>query len=222
MNAQTKAAKLTVLEAPSPRQALQEAAASFLRRGEARSLSASTLRFYRERLTTFARWLEGQGLDLGPADIAAVVRDFLAAERQRVTAATANHAYMALRAFFRFLVAEEWLTANPMDKVEKVRLPRRLIETLSQEQVEALLAQCGRSFNGARVRAMMLVLVDCGLRASELCGLTLEDVSWDEGTLKVMGKGSKERRVPFGRRRGRPCWLTSASGATSPVRGRCL
>jgi integrase/recombinase XerD len=100
---------------------------------------------------------------------------------------------------FRFLVREEVIEANPVAKVEKVRVPTKVIETFSPAQVEALLATCnGRSFNGARLRAVILTLLDCGLRVSELCGLSLEDVSWDERTLRVMGKGSKERLVPFG------------------------
>jgi len=199
VSTQTKAKKLQVLEAPSPREALQEAVASFVRRGQARSLSPRTVEFYQERLGVFLRWLDAEKLDLNPADASAdVVRDFLAAEKERTSAATANHAYVALRALLRYLEAEEWIAANPMERVEKVRTTRKLIETFTQEQVEALLAQCSRSFNGARLRAIILTLVDCGLRASELCGLTLDGVSWDEGTLKVMGKGSKERVVPFG------------------------
>jgi integrase/recombinase XerD len=193
-------AKLKVLEAPAPQDALAEAVESFLRRGQARNLSHHTLRFYRTRLDAFTRWLDGQGLHLGPADITpSVVRDFLASETEKVSALTAGHSFITLRALFRFLVREEAVEANPMEKVEKVRVPRKLVETFSQEQVEAMLAACnGSSFNGGRLRAVILTLLDCGLRVSELCGLTLEDVSWDEGTLRVMGKGSKERVVPFG------------------------
>jgi len=96
-------------------------------------------------------------------------------------------------------VREEWLTANPMEKVEKVRVPRKVVETFTAAHIEAMLATCNpRSFNGARLRAIILALLDCGLRVSELCGLAMDDVSWDEGTLRVMGKGAKERIVPFG------------------------
>jgi len=200
VSTETKAARLRVLEVPSPQEAWQEAVTCFLQRGRARNLSPRTLDFYRERLGAFTRFLEVRGLSLSPSEMtAAVVRDYLAWESERSSAATADHGYAALRAFFRFLVAEEWLAANPMEKVEKVRVPRKVVETFSPEQVEAVLAACNaRSFNGIRLRAVILTLLDCGLRASELCGLTLEDVSWDEGTLRVMGKGSKERLVPFG------------------------
>lgn len=193
-------AKLKVLDLPSPTQALTEAVESFLQRGRGRNLAPRTLEFYRERLGSFTRHLESKGLEVAPEQVTPdVVRDFLSTERERTSAATAQHSFVTLRAWFRFLVREEWLTANPMDRVEKVRVPRKVVETFSTEQVEAMLAACkGRSFNGVRLRAVILTLLDCGLRASELCGLTLEDLSWDEGTLKVMGKGSKERLVPFG------------------------
>jgi site-specific recombinase XerD len=191
--------KLRILETPLPRDALAEAVDAFLQRGQARNLSPRTLSFYRERLAVFGRWLESEKLALAPADIsAAVIRDFLSAERERTSAATAGHAFTTLRAWFRWLAAEEWIPENPMAKVEKVRIPRKLIQALSQEQVTALLAGCGRGFTGARLRAAILVLVDCGLRASELCGLKVEDVDWNAGTLRVMGKGARERLVPFG------------------------
>jgi site-specific recombinase XerD len=128
-----------------------------------------------------------------------VVREFLASEQERVSAMTAAHSYITLRAFFRFLLREEWLDTNPMEKVEKVRVPRKVIGTFTSEQVQQMLAACnGRSFNGLRLRAIILTLLDCGLRVSELCGLSPEDASWDSQTLRVMGKGSRERVVPFG------------------------
>ena len=144
-------ARLKVLEVPSPQEAMQEALESFLRRGQARNLSPHTLRYYRTRLEAFTRWLDGQGLRVGPEEITpAVVRDFLASETERVSALTAGHSFITLRALFRFLVREEVIEVNPMEKVEKVRVPRKVVETFSTEQVEAMLAACnGWSFNGA-------------------------------------------------------------------------
>jgi integrase/recombinase XerD len=190
-------ARLKVLETPLPQNAMQEAFTSFLQRGQARNLSPHTLRYYRTRLDAFRQWLEGEGLRLGPADMTpAVIRDFLASETARVSALTASHSFITLRALCRYLVREEIIEANPMERVEKGRIPRKVVETFSPEQVEALLATAnGRSFNGARFRAIVLTLLDCGLRVSELCGLRLDEISWDEGTLRVMGKGSKERVV---------------------------
>ncbi|MCJ7822549.1 MAG: site-specific integrase, partial [Armatimonadetes bacterium] len=111
-------ARLSLLTKPAPQEALQEAVDSFLRRGQARNLSASTLRFYRDRLGAFTRYLDSHGLHLGPEQVTApVVRDFLTAEAERVTAATANHSRAALSAFFRFLVSDEVIPADHMTKV---------------------------------------------------------------------------------------------------------
>jgi site-specific recombinase XerD len=193
-------ARLRVVEAPSPQEAMQEAVESFLQRGQARNLSHHTLRYYRVRLDAFTQYLEANRLRVSPEQVTpALVRELLAAEAERVSALTASHSFISLRALFRFLVREEAVESNPMERVEKVRVPRKVIQTFSYEQIEQMLATCnGRSFNGLRLRAIILTLLDCGLRVSELCGLTVEDVSWDEGTLRVMGKGSKERVVPFG------------------------
>jgi len=191
--------RLTLLQSSSPQEALRQALETFYQRGRARNLSPSTQSFYRVRLEAFARYLQGQGLGLTLEQLTpSILRDFLAAERERMSAATAQHSYVALRAFCRFLVREELLTVNPMEKVEKVRVPRKVIEVFSPAQIEALLAQGGREFNGARLRAIVLMLLDCGLRVSELCGLDQEHISWDEQTLRVMGKGRRERVVPFG------------------------
>ena len=77
-------------------------------------------------------------------------------------------------------------------------MPRNVTAASTPEQVERLLSVCGRGFAGVRPRAIILTLLDCGLRVSELCGLALGDLSWEVQTLRAMGKGSSERVVPFG------------------------
>lgn len=73
-----------------------------------------------------------------------------------------------------------------------------MINTFSLEQIYAVLVTCGRDFVGVRDRALIMMLMDCGLRASEAAGLDLDNVHWTECTLLAMGKGSRERVVPFG------------------------
>ncbi len=178
---------------------LEEAVQGFISRGEARNLSQSTLRFYRTRLRRFVQHLADQGHQVEPDGVTAdMLRGFIAAEKERVSVATADHTYRALRAFFRFLAKEEAIPRDPMDRVEKVRVPRRVIETFSPEQIKLVLSACGSGFTGRRLQAMLLLLLDCGLRVSELCRLQLDDICWENRTLRIMGKGSKERRVPFG------------------------
>jgi len=184
----------------APRVPLTEAVRLFLKRSEAKGLSPRTVQFYRERLGVFLRWLEVQRLpameaqDVSPS----AIREFLAHERKRTSPATAKHAYASLSAFYHFCEREEIVPANPMKQVEKPRTPARLVEPLTHEEARVMLAACGKGFLGARMKAMLLTLLDCGLRLSELCGLTLDDVSLDGQSLKVMGKGARERLVPFG------------------------
>ena len=112
--------------------------------------------------------------------------------------ATANHSLIALRAFFNFLTEEGYIDTSPAAGVKKVRAERRIIETFSEEHLQAILATCGRDFTGIRDRAILIVLVDCGMRATELCAVAEVNINWKEQTVTVLGKGRKERVVAFG------------------------
>lgn len=83
-------------------------------------------------------------------------------------------------------------------RVAKPKRKQSVIPTLNQSQIEALLATCRRDFYGMHDRVIILTLIDCDLRVSELCGLRLEDIDWREQTLLIVVKGDKERLVPVG------------------------
>jgi integrase/recombinase XerD len=168
---------------------------SFLNYCRAKNLSKNTLIYYQHRLRAFRDFAP----DLTPATTKRdAVRGFLARETQRTSPATANHSFIALRAFFGFLHREGFIEEIPTDGVEGVRRRRTVIDTFTQTQLEAIIATCGKDFTGVRDRAILLTLLDCGLRATELCTLTLDDVAWNEQTFLVVGKGDIERIVPFG------------------------
>jgi len=178
---------------------VQAAIQSFMRRCDARNLSHHTKEFYRFRFEAFARFLLAHAPTLGIADVTpAVIRDFLADETTRISSLTAHHSFITLRCFFRYLTAEGLIDTNPMEHVEPLRQRKKVITTFTTDQVRALLAACGTDFTGKRDSAIILILADCGLRVSELCGLTLDAIDWRDRTLLVLGKGAKERRVPFG------------------------
>ena len=102
---------------------------------------------------------------------------------------------------FRTLEREELIAPHPISKMKTPKAPQRVIQPFSEREIQRLLSACHRATPlGTRDYALMLALLDCGLRASELCGLGLDDVTLEDGYLKVMGKGNKERIVPFGRR----------------------
>lgn len=175
---------------------LNAAIDGFLSACKARNLSGNTSVYYTNRLRAFRTFLEG---DVKLAEITAErIRAFLAFECERNSSSTAAHSFTALSAFFNHCVAEGLLEANPMANVKKPKRKVCVIPTMSMEQVEAMLRTCGKDFIGVRDRAIILTLIDTGLRASELVNLELDDVDLAGQTMLVFGKGAKERIVPFG------------------------
>ncbi len=105
----------------------------------------------------------------------------------------------ACRAFYRFLSREGWVSRNPALAVQAPKAPRRLPQTLDTEQVGALLEIKGDEPLDIRDRAMMELIYSSGLRVSELVGIELRDLDLAEGSIIVLGKGRKTRRLPVGR-----------------------
>jgi integrase/recombinase XerD len=162
-------------------------------------LAPLTLAAYRRDLRLYAQWLHqqaGRGLDFSTeADLLAY-----AAERHAGTRATsANRRLSVFRRYFRWALRERRVAADPTLRLLAARQPLRVPRTLSEAQVEALLAVPDTSTAlGLRDRAMLELMYASGLRVSELVGLKAVHVSLDDGVLRVLGKGSRERLVPFG------------------------
>jgi len=202
-----------LFEAAAP--TFSTATGRFLSACRARNLSPRTQDYYRYRLAAFARFA---AQDVEVAKISpAQIRDFLTSEIERHSAGTAAHSYIALSAFFAHLVREELLDSNPMRLIVKPKRRRTVIQTFSTAQAKSLIDTCGRDWYGVRDRAILLTLLDTGLRASECCGLALADVSLEDQTFRVTGKGDRERVVPFGEsvRSALGCYLARRSGVSS-------
>lgn len=163
-------------------------------------LSPRTLESYRRDLDQFARWLHARRLDLRTAGAGEVQR-FLGERglKQGVAARSIARQLSALKRYYRWLNRQGLRSDDPTLPIEPPRLPRPLPRSLSEADVEALLAAPDVHTDlGLRDRAMLELLYACGLRVSELVGLTLQAVSLDVGVVKVVGKGAKERLVPMG------------------------
>ena len=107
----------------------------------------------------------------------------------------------AIRAFFGFLHREGFIESNPMEKVKMPKVPEILVPTFSQKEIEKLLAQPDKHSNeGFRDYSILLTFYDTTVRLSELAELKAADIDYEQNLFKVMGKGKKERYVPFGRR----------------------
>ncbi len=105
----------------------------------------------------------------------------------------------SLRSFFTWMALEGYITDNPCDKVDSPKLGVYLPNVLSEEEVSAIIDSVGTSsWQGLRDRAILEVLYGCGLRVSEAVGLKISNLYFDEGFIRIIGKGNKERLVPVG------------------------
>ena len=161
-------------------------------------LSRNTLAAYRRDLTLYATWLQLRDTALD-ATTEADLNAYFAARHEASRASTANRRLTVFKRYFRWALRERRLAVDPTLKLQAARQPLRVPKTLTEAQVEALLAAPDVSTPlGLRDRTMLELIYASGLRVSELVGLKTLHVSMSEGVLRVMGKGSKERLVPFG------------------------
>lgn len=161
-------------------------------------LSDNTLAAYRADLRKFAAWLrrrDGRLLAADGGQISAYLGDRAALQSAR----SAARALSALKRFYRFAAAAERIARDPTAEVAAPAVGRKLPVTLSESEVEALLAApAAATALGARDRAMLETLYATGLRVSELVNLRLDHMDLDAGVCRVVGKGDKERLVPLG------------------------
>ncbi len=161
-------------------------------------LSKNTLAAYRRDLEGYDRWLRGRGVALvacGEPDLSA----YFAHRHAQTRATSANRRLAVFRRFFRWALRERLVGADPTLKLQPAKRPLRVPRTLTQAQVEALLAAPDvASPLGLRDRAMLELMYASGLRVSELVTLKVLNVSQSEHVVRVLGKGAKMRLVPFG------------------------
>lgn len=162
-------------------------------------LSKNTLAAYRRDLSLFARWLHAsEGLPLLQAGEAQLF-GYFSARHAQTKATTANRRQTVFKRFFRWALREGLVTADPTLKLVSAKQAPRSPKVLSEAQVEALLnAPDTETPLGLRDRAMLELMYASGLRVSELVGLKTLNIGFDEGALRILGKGNKERLVPFG------------------------
>jgi integrase/recombinase XerD len=171
-----------------------------------RGLSAHTVAAYRRDLARYATFLRDRGLtDVRKVD-ERLVTSFIAGvsastygDGRAYRATSVVRTLSSVRAFHRSLLREGLAPRDPTAAVVRPKLPRSLPKPLSVDDVARLLAQPDRSAAGLRDRAVLETLYGAGLRVSELVGLDVDDVDLEEGSVRALGKGGKERDVPLGR-----------------------
>ena len=128
----------------------------------------------------------------------------------------------AIRAFWSWLVRDEVITSNPFAKIKIPKPPKKVIATFSDNQLIAILKSINTStLAGFRDWTMILMLLDTGLRASELTGLAVADINLEDGLMKVYGKGNKERVVPVGARVQKAVWKYLQRHRPQPANPLC-
>ena len=161
-------------------------------------LSPNTLAAYRRDMQGFSQWLQAQSLTLEHAG-ENEVQAYFADRFDQTRASTANRRLTVLRRFYQWALREKHVSTDPTLKLLTAKQAPRLPQTLSEAQVEALLAAPNTETPlGLRDRAMLELLYASGLRVSELVGLPMLSLNLREGVLRITGKGNKERLVPFG------------------------
>jgi len=166
-----------------------------------RGLSANSIINYGLDLQKLTVYLESNAIDVQPVTIAEdVLQQFI----YDTAAAGLNPRSRArlisgLKSFFNYLVFEDYRKENPMELIEVPKTGRKLPDTLSTSEIDHLIAAIDLSKEeGERNRAMLETLYSCGLRVSELVTLKVSDLFFDEGFIKITGKGNKQRFVPIG------------------------
>ncbi len=180
-------------------------------------LSENTLRAYRNDLVGLSRWLSRTAPGITQAHREHLL-DYLSYRVQQGSKPRSSARLLSsIRRFYRYLVRQGTVQNDPSAQIEYPKLGRALPGTLTKEEVEQLLgAPDTRTAHGVRDRAMLEVLYACGLRVSELVGLTLYQVNLNQGVIRVLGKGSKERLIPFGEQAGE--WVSEyAKGARADL-----
>ena len=161
-------------------------------------LSRNTLDAYRRDLTLLGAWLGSHGKDVLQAN-EADLNAYFSHRHSQTRATTANRRLTVFKRFFRWALRERQIPTDPTVRMQSARQPLRVPKTLTQAQVEALLGAPDLATPlGLRDRAMLELMYASGLRVSELVMLKTWNVGMNEGVLRVMGKGGKERLVPFG------------------------
>jgi site-specific recombinase XerD len=190
---------------------LSPLAQSWLRSLRARNLSDNTQRIYRRAVEGFTEYLAGYepGAEDRPAptDLEGEhgihrehIEGYVTALMARTSPGNAHQHFRSLRTFFGWLVDEEELLRSPMRTMKPPQLPEVEVPVISDDDLKKLFATCkGTSFVDRRDRALMLMLLDTGGRLSEVTNRTQDKLDLDVNVLHVLGKGNRERPLPFGK-----------------------
>lgn len=166
-----------------------------------KGLSENTIAAYRRDMVKFMAFADERHLKTAEIERSHVVEFLASLYRKGLDSRSVARHLVTIRHFFRFALMEEYIAEDPAATIQSPKFRQSLPEFLSLSEVDRLLEQPDAStVVGLRDRAMIELMYSCGLRVSELCGLGVRDIRMEDGCLRCIGKGNKERLVPVGKR----------------------
>lgn len=165
-----------------------------------RGLSVNSVNNYLYDVNRLLQYVEEKDINATPVTITEEqIQQFLYDTTTELIASSRARLISGLKSFFNFLIFENYREDSPLELIEVPKIGRKLPDTLSLEEIDAIIAAVDLSTpEGERNRAIIETLYSCGLRVSELVNLKISDLFFEEGFIKVTGKGSKQRFVPIG------------------------
>jgi len=165
-----------------------------------RGMSKNTIDNYSFDIDRLCLFLDENSISVSPITITEeTIQQFIYHIAKQLNARSQARIISGLKSFFSYLIFEDYRPDNPLELIETPRIGRKLPDTLSIVDIDRLIAAIDLSSNeGERNRAMLETLYGCGLRVSELVSLKISDLFFDEGFIKITGKGNKQRFVPIG------------------------
>ncbi|MDF4222463.1 site-specific tyrosine recombinase XerD [Maribacter sp. M208] len=164
-----------------------------------RGLSKNSIQSYTMDIEKLMSFLEIHDINTTPILIDKnIVQQFIYEIAKVVNPRSQARIISGLKSFFNYLIFEDYRKDNPLDLIESPKIGRKLPDTLSENEIDKLISAIDlSSAEGERNRAMLETLYGCGLRVSELIGLKISDLYFEEDFIKVTGKGDKQRFVPI-------------------------
>ena len=164
-----------------------------------RGLSSNTINSYSADLDKLMDFLTNNNVTVSPISIdSSLVQQFIYEIAKKVNARSQARIISGLRSFFDYLIFENYRETNPTDLIETPKIGVKLPDTLSETEVNTLIAAIDLSHpQGERNRVIIETMYSCGLRVSELIALKISDLFFEEGFIRVIGKGNKQRFVPI-------------------------
>ncbi|WP_289044412.1 site-specific tyrosine recombinase XerD [uncultured Olleya sp.] len=164
-----------------------------------RGLSDNSINSYVLDVKKLIKYLDSNSIKISSVDIDTItIKQFIYEAAKNLNARSQSRLISGLKGFFNYLVFEDYRQDNPVDTIDSPKIGRKLPDTLSENEINNLIQAIDLSHpQGERNRAIIEVLYSCGLRVSELTNLKISDLFFEEGFIKVTGKGDKQRFVPI-------------------------